>query len=178
MLANGEKTDLSGANQYIRKTLELALPSISINGLDASPSILTPGEPNAHSDPSIIDPNDPSYEPYDTRLAQKLRDRYAALEEETTRVAELRHEAPVTAADAYIEQLTREIAEGERVLEARKEAVDNLPGVTLDEISYKSPDVQESLDRGRAGLEALRNVTKVKAVLERAREAVAEVEKG
>ena len=164
--------------QYVVQTLKLALPSLAINGLDASPSILAPDTSATDADPSAIDPNDPSYEPYDTRLAQKLRDLYATLEEETTRVAELRREAPATAAESYVQRLKKEIEENDRAVEASKAAIDKDLKNGLDGIGFQGADIQEAWSRGKEGLEALRNVTKVKADLERALKAVAEVEMG
>ena len=164
--------------QYIHQTLTLALPSIAINGLDTSPSILTPDASTKEVNPSIINPNDPSYEPYDARLAQKVRDLYANVEEATTRVAELRREAPATAAKLYVETLKKEIEEADSVLEARKsKSSKNLNG-GLGRIDFQGEDIQESWIKGREGLEGLRNVTRVKADLERALKAVAEVEMG
>ena len=164
--------------QYIHQTLTLALPSIAINGLDTSPSILTPDASTKEVDPLVIDPNDPSYEPYDARLAQKVRDLYANVEEATTRVAELRREAPATAAKLYVETLKKEIEEADRVLEARKSKSSKDLHGGLGQTDFQGEDIQESWIKGREGLEGLRNVTKVKADLERALKAVAEVEMG
>lgn len=164
--------------QYVHQTLTLALPSLTVNGLDASPSILAPGDSATENDPSVIDPNDPTYEPYDTRLAQKLRDLYASLEEETTRVAELRREAPAKAAANYVKRLKEEMEENDRALAALQAELNNDISGGLDGVGLQRSDVQESWAKGKQGLEALRNVTKVKADLERAVKAVAEVEMG
>ena len=148
---------------------------MSINGLDASTSILAPNTAARDTDSSAIDPNDPCYEPYDTRLTQKLRDLYAALEEETTQVAELRRDAPAKAAAGYVERLRSEMQEHDREFEAnRLEATKEL-GAGLGPIHFRDDNVQQSWSKGRKDLEALRNVTKVKADLERASKAVAEV---
>ena len=160
------------------QTLTLALPSIAINGLDTSPSILTPNAPATGADSSTIDPNDPSYEPYDTRLAQKVRDLYATVEDETTRVAQLRREAPATAANLYVEALRKQMEEAEKALDVRKSEQNKSFSTGLEGIAFRSEDAQESWTKGREGLEALRNVTKVKADLERAVKAVAEIEMG
>lgn len=154
------------------------MPSLSVNGLDASPSILSPDAPATETDPSIIDPNDPSYEPYDTRLAQKLRDLYGTLEEETTRVAELRREAPSKAAESYVQKLKQEMEQSDAALEARKLVLNKNVSSGLDDIAFDGGKIHESWIKGKEGLEALRNITKVKADLERALKAVAEVEMG
>ncbi|KAL8699773.1 MAG: hypothetical protein Q9201_005818, partial [Fulgogasparrea decipioides] len=83
---------------YITQTLALALPSLAINGLDAEPSILGGADAKANE---IEDES--NYEPYDPRLAEKLRTLYRQLEWEHTRVAELRREAPGAAARAFEE---------------------------------------------------------------------------
>jgi kinetochor protein Mis14/NSL1 len=161
--------------QYINRTLTLALPSISINGLDASPSILKPASEKKDSE---IDPNDPSYEPYDARLAKRLRDLYASLEEETTRVAVLRREAPQKAAQAYLQALQKEIENADIVYEARKVDIANTEVSKLGySDSITNEDLKETWDQSRRRLEELRNVTKVKADLERALRAAREVEK-
>ncbi|KAL8709991.1 MAG: hypothetical protein Q9225_007369, partial [Loekoesia sp. 1 TL-2023] len=78
---------------YITQTLTLALPSLAINGLDADTSMLADAKTSEEEDES-------NYEPYDPRLAEKLRTLYRQLEWEHTRVAELRREAPGAAARA------------------------------------------------------------------------------
>ncbi|KAL8862570.1 MAG: hypothetical protein Q9178_001068 [Gyalolechia marmorata] len=77
--------------EYITQTLTLALPSLAINGLDAETSMLVDDNTNEVEDES-------NYEPYDPRLAERLRTLYRQLEWEHTRVAELRREAPGAAA--------------------------------------------------------------------------------
>ena len=164
--------------QYVRQTLALALPSLAINGLDANASILKSETTDANSDPFVIDPNDPSYEPYDTRLAQKLRDLYANLEEETTRVAELRRETPATAASNYVDGIRNEIELSDRAFELQRSKLQTTFDSGIDQVRFKHNDIEESWSRGCEGLEALRNVTKVTADLERALRAVGEVEMG
>ena len=163
---------------YIAQTLALALPSVSINGLDASPSLLNPEQSSTGRDDTSLDPNDPSYEPYDTRLAQKLRDLYASLEEETTKIAELRREAPARAAAQYVEKLWRDMNEEEQEFEGKKvEASEETDGGLHGAGFQDGESVRQMWERGRQGLEDLKNVTKVKADLERAVRAAAEVER-
>ncbi|KAL8658382.1 MAG: hypothetical protein Q9226_001026, partial [Calogaya cf. arnoldii] len=85
---------------YISRTLTLALPSLAINGLDAEPSMLASDD---RTNENVEDES--NYEPYDPRLAERLRTLYRQLEWEHTRVAELRREAPGAAARAYVERL-------------------------------------------------------------------------
>ncbi|KAL8951674.1 MAG: hypothetical protein Q9222_002354, partial [Ikaeria aurantiellina] len=92
---------------FVTRTLTLALPSLAINGLDAENSILV------SADDSTVVEDESNYEAYDPRLAEKLRTLYRQLEWEHTRVAELRREAPGAAARAYEERLEREM-EGDR----------------------------------------------------------------
>ena len=161
--------------------MTLALPSVSINGLDASPSILYPSSTTTSSepaDPSAIDPNDPSYEPYDSRLAGKLRELYATLETETTRVAELRREAPGTAAKAYVERLRKGMDEREKEVEERRREAEKMASGGLEGVGIERVDnVAENWAKGKDGLEKLRAITEVVARLERAQRAVEEVEK-
>ena len=167
--------------QYISQTLTLALPSLSINGLDATPSLLDPIPPTTAAtvgDP--FDPNSPNYEPYDPRLAQKLRTLYATLEVETTRVAELRREAPGQAARTYVDSLKEEIArDGGAWREMKEEAVravgeEEELGVKLE----RAEEVRERWERATKGLDALRGVTEEVAKGERAVRVVREVEGG
>lgn len=171
----------SGVDQlvqtYITQTLAFALPSISINGLDASPSLLDP-ESAKGDDGTSIDPNDPSFEPYDTRLAQKLRDLYATLEEETTKVAELRREAPIKAAQGYLERLRNEMEHEEKNFDGMRENTSGESNERLLGVGFRDEgSVRQQWEQGQKGLEDLKRVTKVKADLERAMRAVGEVER-
>ena len=161
--------------------MTLALPSVSINGLDTSPSILYPSTTPYSSGPadsSTIDPNDPSYEPYDSRLAGKLRELYATMEAETTRVAELRREAPAVAARGYVERLRKEIDERDKEVQERRKEVEKVESGGLDGISIdRAEQVAENWAKGRDSLEQLKKITEVVATLERAERAVEEVEK-
>ncbi|KAL8831262.1 MAG: hypothetical protein Q9170_005381 [Blastenia crenularia] len=129
---------------YITQTLSLALPSLAINGLDADTSILADAKTDEMEDES-------NYEPYDPRLAEKLRTLYRQLEWEHTRVAELRREAPGAAARAYVERLE---------------------GVRLE----RSEEVEKMWERGLEGLVDLGKVTEVVARVERAVKAAEVVE--
>ena len=118
-----------------------------------------------------------NYEPYDARLASKLRALYATLEVETTRIAELRREAPAKAAGLYVERLRVEM-EGEagRVEESKKKLVEGASKVNMDIGLVRAEDVDESFEKALRGLEGLRGVTEGVAKLERAREVVREIE--
>lgn len=162
------------SEQYITQTLSLALPSLSINGLDASPSLLS----QIPISPQDIDPNDPNYEPYDPRLADKLRGLYATLESETTRVAELRREAPSAAARGFVERLKTEMETEQAALEYLRERtkIDGEAQVISVGLARRD-EIEMAMGRGVAGLEALRGVTETVAKLERAARAVREVER-
>ncbi|KAL8932522.1 MAG: hypothetical protein Q9216_006795, partial [Gyalolechia sp. 2 TL-2023] len=88
---------------YIARTLTLALPSLAINGLDAEPSMLADAKTDDNDDDDEKMEDESNYEAYDPRLAEKLRTLYRQLEWEHTRVAELRREAPGAAARAFEE---------------------------------------------------------------------------
>jgi len=160
--------------QFIQGTLSLALPSLTINGFDASPTILAPPQP---VDPSTIDPDDPNYEPYDPRLAIKLRELYAELEAETTRSAELRREAPSAAAQSYVEKLRGEMASQDKQWDAARRSIleDAEGGLERWELP-RSPEVRATFEKTQKEMESLKGVTEAVARLERAKRAALEVE--
>lgn len=168
-------------SKYIGRTLSRALPSLSVNGLDASPSLLAPETSNAdRQDPPSTPPEgDTNYEPYDPRLGAKLRDLYAQLEQESTRVAELRRDAPGAAARAYMERLETEL-ETERVAEMEKgRRGDDASHVDLREsLKFGNlAEVERMWGKGTDGLAELEKLPEVLAKLERAT-TVAEVVEG
>ena len=167
------RTKVSGyVQQYVQDTWSSALPSLSINGLDASTTILAP------NDTENINHDEADYEPFDTRLAQRLRDLYATLEEETTAIAGLKREAPKKAANVYMEALMQAIATDDKELEARQTDLKSQKSKGLDIAAFSNAsEVEQSWDQGRQELEGLRNVTMVKANLERAIRAAGEIEK-
>lgn len=152
---------------------------MAINGLDVPASLVAPiSYPASPSTPSESDSN---YEPYDSRLAAKLRELYAQLEYESTRVAELRREAPGAAARAYMERLEAEMEE-ERERDKRRieEAEDKRVGggeAAPEELlgaakMERSEEMERMWERGTEGLVGLEKVTEVLATLERARKAI------
>ena len=159
--------------QYIMQTFTLAIPSLTINGLDASDSVLVPNPPQTHSTPDAKQ----NYEPYDPRLAAKVRSLYATLETETTRVAELRREAPPKAVGLYVVKLRAEMEEEQRRVENAKLKVAKLE--SLDGLNVKferAAEVAVSWERGVEELDGLRGITEGVARLERARGVVQELE--
>ncbi|MCJ1319714.1 hypothetical protein MMC15_005050 [Xylographa vitiligo] len=170
------RTKVEGlVHQYINSTLTLALPSLSINGIDASAAHLAPSTAALTS--AAEDDATANYEDYDPALAAKVRALYATLESETTRVAELRREAPAKAAGAFVERLGREVAEEEGRVEAgRRWAVEEGERVVLGvEVDKR---VGEGWERGLSGLEGLKGITEGVARLERVRGVVGEVQSG
>ncbi|MCJ1424634.1 hypothetical protein MMC29_002522 [Sticta canariensis] len=167
--------------EYITQTLTLALPSIALNGLDAPASLLTPSPDPAS--PSTPSENDSNYEAYDPRLAAKLREMYAQLEYESTRVAELRREAPGAAARAYVERLEAEMeSERERGRERESEVERSAAGQKVElewprvERVERVEEMENMWQRGTEGLLGLEKVTGVLARLERAEKAAKVVE--
>ncbi|KAL8844527.1 MAG: hypothetical protein Q9205_000041 [Flavoplaca limonia] len=156
---------------YITQTLTLALPSLAINGLDAETSVLVDGKGNE----SIEDES--NYEPYDPRLAERLRTLYRQLEWEHTRVAELRREAPGAAARAYMErsEALRELDKGrEKEVEGEMEGIKD---GRLGEIGLKRGEQLERMwGRGLEGLLDLGRVTELVEKTERAKKAAEVVE--
>ncbi|KAL8675408.1 MAG: hypothetical protein Q9168_000239 [Polycauliona sp. 1 TL-2023] len=156
---------------YITQTLTLALPSLAINGLDAETSMLA-DEPGNES---VEDES--NYEPYDPRLAEKLRTLYRQLEWEHTRVAELRREAPGAAARAYLERLEA-VRERERGTASEVEVeMERLKEGGLGEIGIeRRGEVEKTWGKGLEGLMELEKVTQVVARMERAKKAAEMVE--
>lgn len=159
----------------------MALPSLALNGLDAPASLLAP-TPDPAS-PSTPSENDSNYEAYDPRLAAKLRELYSQLEYESTRVAELRREAPGAAARAYMERLEAEMdlererdreQERERGLDAERAAGQQVELVWAR--VERVEEVENMWQRGTEGLVGLEKVTGVLARLERAEKAAEVVE--
>ena len=98
---------------------------------------------------------------------------YMQHEQETTRVAEMRRDAPGAAARAYMERLNKEM-ESER--EVKFEEVDGMEGIVqLGELERRG-DIEMTWGRGVEGLVGLKGITEVGARLERARRAVEVVE--
>ncbi|MCJ1452759.1 hypothetical protein MMC28_003102 [Mycoblastus sanguinarius] len=159
--------------EYVLQTLTLALPSLTLNGLDPSPTLL-------RSDPapeSTTPDDNGNYEPYDPRLAEKLRTLYAEFDSQSTRVAELRREAPGAAARQYMERLEEELRRGKAVdveREAKQKEMD-VDGLDCGVLERKE-DVERMWGRGTEGLVDLGQITGVLARLERAEKAVSVVD--
>ena len=161
--------------QYINTTFSFALPSLSINGIDG-PTAYPSLSPSSTTDQALLPslPDDGNYEPHDPRLAEKLRTLYMEHEQETTRVAEMRRDAPGAAARAYVERLNKEI-QAERELDAVMEDDDKELLRGLGDLKRKD-EVERTGGKGVGGLVALENVTGSLAKLERAGRAVEVVE--
>ena len=151
----------------------MTLPSLSINGMDASENLLAMPD---SLDPSTIDPDDPNYEIFDPRLATKVRQLYATLEAETTRVAELRREAPAAAARGFLERLRDEINTDDADWEAaRSRAVESVNSGLEEWELPRAYTVQANWTQAINNLEELKGVTETVARLEKAKKAAIEV---
>lgn len=152
------------------QTLTLALPSLTLNGLDPSLTLL-------RSD-SVFEGHTPddnsNYEPYDPGLAEKLRTLYAEFDTQSTRIAELRRDAPGAAARGYVERLEAELKREEDLEKERNsKSVEN-----LDIGNQKRLDDMTGMwGKGTKGLVELGKIPGILAKLERAEKAV-EVVKG
>ena len=178
--------------QYIIQTLTLALPSLHINGLDPSPSILRPPvtSTNAISNqftiaasPTPSELSNQVYDAYDPRLAEQLRTLYATFDDESTKVAELRREAPRAAVRAHVEALEKELAQERelwRDMEMQHEGggLKVESGLQLGKGLERRDEVEKMWRRGTEGLAGLGSVTEVVARLERAEKALGVVEGG
>ena len=118
-------------------------------------------------------PDDNSnYEPYDPRLAERLRALYAEFDTQSTRVAELRRDAPGAAARGYVERLDAELKR-EKEVEKQRESRNvhlNLEALDMGKTKRKD-DVERMWGRGTEGLVELRRIPGVLAKLERAEKA-------
>ena len=102
--------------KFINRTFQTATSSISINGLDAPPSIFSK---EAQAQSQIRETIE--YEPYDTRLAARVTSLYAQLESLTTAVAQLRRDAPARAAREYADLLRKVVDEDDEGEEEEEE---------------------------------------------------------
>ena len=151
------------------QTLTLALPSLTLNGLDPSLSLLRPdGVFEGHT------PDDNSnYEPYDPSLAERLRVLYADFDTQSTRIAELRRDAPGAAARGYVERLEAELKREEGLEKIRKSKSANVDVESLDIGIRKRPDDMKGMwEKGITGLVESRKIPGIFAKLERAEKAV------
>ena len=156
------------------QTLTLALPSLTLNGLDPSLTLL-------RSD-SVFEGHTPhdnsNYEPYDPGLAEKLRTLYAEFDTQSTRIAELRRDAPGAAARGYVERLEAELKREEDLEKERKSKSVNIRVENLDIGNQKRLDDMTGMwGKGTKGLVDLGKIPGILAKLERAEKAV-EVVKG
>ncbi|MCJ1314444.1 hypothetical protein MMC25_008126 [Agyrium rufum] len=170
---------------YIQDTLKMALPSLSINGMGPSASLIQLPDnafaANGQEKETEKDGEEDNYEPYDIRMAEKVRNLYAQLEEETTAVAESRREAPQKAAGWYAERLKVEMVAEEGRVEAEssifmsmlQESANELEGIEMP----RSEIVKETWERSVRGLEGLGGgLTGGMAKIERARGGVSVLE--
>ena len=155
--------------QYITQTLTLALPSLTLNGLDPSPALLCL---HSSSEANIPDAN-ANYEPYDPRLAERLRSLYADFDTQSTRVAELRRDAPGAAARGFVERLEAELKRDNELEKRRAPKNEQLDMETLDMgLLERKDDVECMWERGTDGLVELVKIPGMLANLERAEKAV------
>lgn len=98
---------------------------------------------------------------------------YMQHEQETTRVAEMRRDAPGAAARAYMERLNREMLADREVDTGEGNGAQGV--IELGGLERRD-DVQRTWGRGLDGLVALEGITEVGARLERAKRAVEVVE--
>ena len=160
--------------KYVDDTLLLAVPSLSINGLDTPSSLIVPEAP---ADPADIALDDPTYETYDPLLATRLQELYATLADETERSAKLRREAPATASQGYVERLKAELVAHEQAWEkTREEVLKTANGGLADWKTERSEEMRETWERATKGLEDLKTVPKDVQRLDRAKKAADEVE--
>ncbi|KAF2455410.1 hypothetical protein BDY21DRAFT_396889 [Lineolata rhizophorae] len=183
--------------EYIRTTFSLARPNLSVNGIDLdgndAAATAAGGAPSdARQQPAAAD--DASFEPYDTRLAERIRALEASKEALTERVADQRRGAPQAAAARFAEGFATEVARDEEGGEAAAAAA---VGVVKEEedgqgvggteegglLGVKGEDlrrwdeVRRTWERGTEGLVGLVDgLGEAVGRLERAKEVVAALE--
>ncbi|KAF6219333.1 hypothetical protein HO133_005158 [Letharia lupina] len=161
--------------EYIVQTLTRALPSLTLNGLDPSPTLL---RPNAAPEANTPDDNS-NYEPYDPRLAERLRTLYAEFDTQSTRIAELRRDAPGAAARGYVERLEAELKREKEMEKEREWQGLHMEAEYLDlGIVKRKDDMERMWGRGTERLVELGKIPGVLAKLERAEKAVEVVKEG
>lgn len=168
--------------QYVISTLSLALPSLTLNGLDPSPTVLQERTACLAADtatvpsPQLPDTAGGNYEQYDSRLGDRLRTLYAQFEDESTKVAELRREAPGAAAMAYQEALENEMNRQMKSTESKTEDTSegdlSLAGWTLGRGLVRNQGVSMTWGNAVGKFTELGRLPGVLAVLERAERAI------
>lgn len=156
--------------QYIIHTLRLAIPSLTINGFDASSSLLDRAS-HIGLGSDRVGLNDPSdeeiaagnYEMYDPRLAEQLRNLYGQYENEAEMVARLRREVPRQAAVSYAETLMQQLAL-ERQIDSTISPATDLLKVRLD----RQDQVRKTWENALSSLQDLHDVPQTISKLERA----------
>lgn len=147
--------------------------------MEATPAQLKLSPANTEDEGLTVDGDDAAYEPYDSRLANQLRDLYAALETETTKVAELRRDAPAKAAKTYLDHLQQGLEQQDSEYRQRVQSLaesDPRPS-GLENIKLERQErVTTTWTEATSNLERLRGVTEAVAVLERAKLAAEEVD--
>lgn len=116
--------------KFITRTFQTASSSISVNGLDAPPSISSKEAQAQSQTRETVE-----YEPYDTRLAARVTSLYAQLESLTTAVAQLRRDAPGRAAREYADLLRK-------VVDDEEEEEEEIDFDSLEEEGGKEADAE------------------------------------
>ncbi|KAJ9626377.1 hypothetical protein H2203_004009 [Taxawa tesnikishii (nom. ined.)] len=159
---------LAQHRRYIHNTFKGVKDSISINGLEATEMEAQLGGQGQSGE---------EIEPYDTRLAQRIRDLSATVERTTLQLAQLRRSAPTQASQEYQQSFARDsdafdaslkVAE-EAQIEAMKREADDMQVGGLE----RSETMRGMWERGTEGLVGLKkDMGTTVARAERARDVV------
>lgn len=163
--------------EFISATFTSARPNISVNGLEL-PSVQDASSSSASAtDSAIMEEVSENYEPFDTRIPERLRALEAQREMLAEQVAGLRREAPGQYARNYQELWGRECKEeDEKMEEQRRMMMEDVEsdGARLDVYgpgAERWDDTRRVWERGTEGLMELKGgLTETVAKLERARD--------
>ncbi|KAK4166581.1 hypothetical protein QBC43DRAFT_257077 [Cladorrhinum sp. PSN259] len=167
-------------NEYITQTFNLALPSLTVNGLPLAslPSNSASTNPNSPSARNNKPPSEPEiqYTPFDPRKRDKIEQLVSQEEDLLRSIATLKRRVPSSVASTYLNGTNAAISQDEEFIEGliakiKEEGQENgkkvLEGMGPLE---RQEDVEENLKRGVEGLGRLKkNMPSVVAKMERAR---------
>lgn len=162
--------------EFIAATFTSARPNISVNGLEL-PSAQDASSSASATDSAMMEEASENYEPFDTRIPERLRALESQREMLAEQVAGLRSEAPGQFARSYQDRWERECKEGdEKMEEQRTMMMEDLEadGARLDVYGpgiERWDDTKKVWERGTEGLFGLKGgLTETVAKLERARD--------
>lgn len=162
--------------QYINQTFTYAAPNLSINGMDADPSLFLSSDATSLS-PSKQKQPEPQieYEPWDGRLRQRVEDLARQEEELLNEIAALKKTVPAHVASETARRYREAAERDEQAIQERRRAIEEAvaarQGGVLDIDRLDRQDAVEAAHRGAVeGLgKVKREMPSTVAKMERAR---------